>query len=69
MKRTPKEIAEAEGISLSTIYSLVRQGRLSAYRIGARGRGRYLIDDDDWRVFLESCREEAVRPEGDYKYL
>ncbi len=69
MKRTPKEISEAEGISLSTIYALVRQGRLSAYRIGARGRGRYLIADEDWRAFLESCREEARQPEGDYKYL
>lgn len=65
MKRTPKQIAEAEGISQSTVYALVKQGRLEAYRIGARGRGRILIDDSAWLAFVATCKSAGIAAEDD----
>ena len=68
---TPREIVESSGgrISLSTIYGLVRGGRLPCYRIGCRGAGKYLIRDDDWVAFVESCRVSDWPDEGGFEYL
>ena len=65
MKKTPKQLAQATGVSQSTIYSLVRQGKLAAYRVGCRGRGKYLIEEADWERFLAGCRTDVVVPESD----
>ena len=71
MKRTPKQLSEAEGVSLSLVYALVKQGRLAAYRVGCRGRGKLLIEDADWAAFLASCKAPAPGsvPDGKLKYL
>ena len=69
MKRTPKQLAQATGVSQSTIYSLVRQGRLAAYRVGCRGKGKYLIEEADWETFLAGCKTDVLPPEGDDDFV
>jgi excisionase family DNA binding protein len=59
MKLTPKQAAERAGVSLSLIYQLCEERRLTHYRIGGRGkRGKILIAPDDLDAFLESLRVE-----------
>ncbi len=69
MKKTPKQLAEDTGVSQSVIYGLIRQGRLVAYRVGCRGRGKYLIDESDWEKFLAACRTDAAEDDGPLTYL
>jgi excisionase family DNA binding protein len=54
---TPLQISELWPVSLSTVYALVRSGKLAAYRIGAQGKGRkILIRQEDWENFLATTR-------------
>jgi excisionase family DNA binding protein len=54
---TPKETSQRLHLSKSSVYSLVEEGRLEHYRIGARGkRGKILIPEEAIEEFLLSCR-------------
>lgn len=59
---TPKQAAERMGVSLSLVYQLLQQRRIPAYRVGVRGRGKWLIEEPDLNEFLASCRVEALDP-------
>lgn len=56
MRLTPKQAAERIGISLSLVYQLLQQRKIPAYRVGLRGRGKWLIEEEDLERFLDSCR-------------
>lgn len=68
---TPSQIAERWGVSQSTVYGLVKAGRVQAYRVGCRGKGKILISQDDWEAFLATCRVAGrTEPDdGEYDYL
>ena len=68
---TPADCAERACVSLSLIYSVIKQGRLKAYRIGCRGRGKYLVGEADFEAWLASCKLEDLPQEedGDLKFL
>ena len=55
-----KAAAAIAGASPSTIYELCRSGRLPHYRIGCRGRGKFLIDPKALDDFLAACRVEGT---------
>jgi excisionase family DNA binding protein len=59
MLNVKQAAARAGGVSPSTIYELCRAGRLPHYRIGGRGRGRILIDEEALDAFLAACRVEG----------
>ena len=50
-------------VSRSLVYALLRRGLLPAMRIGARGRGKWVIDAADLERFLASCKTAGL-PEG-----
>lgn len=62
---TPAACAERACVSLSLIYAVIKQGRLKAYRIGCRGKGRYLVEETDFDLWLQSCRLENMPQEED----
>lgn len=53
---TPKQAAVRANVSRSLIYSLLRQGKLPAARIGCRGRGKWLISPEDLETYMEQCK-------------
>lgn len=56
-----KEAAKRIGISRSLCYQLVAERRIPHRRVGGKGRrGRIVIEEEDIRAFMESCRREAV---------
>jgi excisionase family DNA binding protein len=64
---TPLQIAERWPVSLSTVYALVRGGKLAAYRIGAQGKGRkILIRQEDWENFLATTKVSDWPREGEH---
>lgn len=68
---TVKAAAQRAGVSISLIYALLRLKRIPAYRVGARGRGKWLIDEADLDGFLANCKAEQLKEakEEEYKYL
>ena len=70
MRLTPKQAAERLSVSLSLVYQLLRQRKIPAYRVGVRGRGKWLIEEQDLNVFLATCKvEELSLNERDLKFL
>lgn len=70
MRLTPKQAAEQMGVSLSLVYQLLRHRKVPAYRVGVRGRGKWLIEEEDLDRFLATCRvEEEKLDEGDLTFL
>jgi excisionase family DNA binding protein len=66
---TPKECAERVCVSLSLIYALLKKKKIPALRIGL-GRGKWLIQEDDFEAFLANCKLEDLREnESEFKYL
>lgn len=59
---TVKQAAERAHVSRSLIYALLRTGRLKALRIGCRGKGKWLIEEDTLAAFVEECRAGAPSP-------
>lgn len=57
---TPMECAEKANVSLSLIYAVLKSGRLKAMRIGCRGKGKWLVDHDDFENWKQSCRLEDM---------
>lgn len=49
------QLEARSGISRYTWRAWIRQGRLPVLRLGRRVR----VSEDDFRVFLQSCRVEA----------
>jgi hypothetical protein len=59
-RRTVKQLAEIHGLSRAIIYVWVEERRFPVLRVGAKGRrGRILIEDEDFMLFLLSQRVEA----------
>lgn len=59
---TVKQAAERAHVSRSLIYALLRTGRLKALRIGCRGRGKWLIEEEVLAAFVEECRAGVPSP-------
>lgn len=62
MKLTVKQAAEKAHVSRSLIYGLLRAGRIKALRIGVRGRGKWVIEQDALDAFLETCKAGVPSP-------
>lgn len=60
MKITAKEAAKQARVSQSTIYALLRQGRIPAVRIGSRGRGCWRIEQEALDAFVSACKTEPL---------
>ncbi len=54
-----KEVSAALGVSVSTVYDLASRGRLSCYRIGARGRGVLRFTEEMVREYLTQNRHDS----------
>jgi len=52
----PKEVAERLRITPSQVYLLVKQGKISAYRVNTAVR----VSEDDLDEYLESRRMKAI---------
>lgn len=67
---TIKAASEKFPLSKSLLYELCKQGRLKHYRVGARGRGKILVDEKDLSALLEDCRVEDPLPDdGPLKHI
>lgn len=68
---TPQQAADRIGVSLSLIYAVLKAGKLPALRVGCNGKGRWLITQEDFDNWLQSCRvsEMAQEDDGELKYL
>lgn len=67
---TPKQAAGRACVSVSLIYALLRSKRLPGYRVGVRGRGKWLIEESELDGFLASCKlSNLPLEEGPLKYL
>lgn len=67
---TPLQAAKRANVSLSMIYALLRAGRLPGYRVGCRGKGKWLIREEDLDGFLASCKlNDLPQDDGTYKHL
>lgn len=70
MRLTPKQAARRMCVSLSLVYALLQKRKIPAYRVGVRGRGKWIIEEEDLDGFLASCKvEELKREEGELRYL
>lgn len=71
MKLTPKAAAAKLCVSVSLVYGLLKSRKLRAYRIGVRGKGKWLIDQKDLDEYLESCKpmESAIPDDGQMKHI
>ncbi len=65
MRLTPKQASERMCVSLSLVYQLLQQRRLPAYRIGVRGRGKWVIEEADLETFLAECKVENLKPKDE----
>jgi excisionase family DNA binding protein len=57
---TVREAATQLGIGESTVYALCKARKLSHKRIGARGRGKIVIEPADIEAFNAACRVEMA---------
>ena len=62
---TPKQAAERGCLSESTIYALLKARRIPAMRVGCTGRGKWLIPEGEFDLFIQSCRVCEPEPEDD----
>jgi excisionase family DNA binding protein len=70
VRLTPKQAAERLSVSLSLVYQLLRQRKIPAYRVGVRGRGKWLIEEEDLNGFLATCKVEELKlDESNLKFL
>ncbi len=69
MRLTPKQASERMCVSLSLVYQLLQQRRLPAYRIGVRGRGKWVIEEADLEAFLAECKINEVPPDDRLKHI
>jgi excisionase family DNA binding protein len=73
MKLTIKQAAVAADVSESLVYQWCQERRLPHYRFGGSGkRGRILIDDEELKTFLASCRVpagEQAPPAGTLRHI
>lgn len=56
---TVADAAKKYPLSKSLIYELCRVGRLHHYRVGARGKGKIILDEKDITELLAACRKEG----------
>ena len=68
-KLSVKQAAASLGISVSTVYSLLRQRRLAGARYGCRGKGTWRIERDALDRYEEACRSEAKPAVTPLKHL
>lgn len=63
---TPLQISKKYPVSRSTLYEACQDG-LPHYRVPARRgkRGKYLIKESDFLLWLESFRREGAYPDDD----
>ena len=57
---TPSEVSELLGVSLTTVYSWVQQGRLKSYKFGKSVKSRTRILDSD---LVDFCKRNFVERE------
>ncbi len=70
MRLTPKEAAQRMCVSLSLVYALLQKRKIPAYRVGVRGRGKWLIEEEDLDGFLATCKVEEMKlDEAGLKFL
>lgn len=70
MRLTPKMAAARMCVSVSLIYALLQKRKIPAYRVGVRGRGKWVIEQEDLDGFMASCKVEDLKVvEGELKYL
>lgn len=60
---TLQDVAETLSLSATTVRRLVRDGSLTAYKVGKRGQLR--VRQEDLESFLEKQRIRAVLRDGD----
>lgn len=65
MRLTPRQAAERMCVSLSLVYQLLQQRKLPAYRVGVRGRGKWLVELVDVDTYMENCKVNDDKPEGE----
>ena len=58
-KLSVKQAAASLGISASTVYALLKQGRIAGERYGCRGKGTWRIEQETLDRYEKSCRSEA----------
>lgn len=56
---TVRDVATRLNLSRQCVYSLIRGGKLKAYRIGT-GRGAIRVSEEDLSRFLAACRESTT---------
>lgn len=61
---TIADAAKKYPLSKSLLYELCRLGKLNHYRVGARGKGKILLDEKDIEELLAACRKEGPQ-DGD----
>lgn len=66
---TPKQCAERIGVSQSLIYAALHAGKLKAFRVGVRGRGKWLVMPDDFDAWLQSMKVSQAVPVDDGSYV
>lgn len=67
---TPKQVAERANVSLSLVYAVLHAGKLRTLRIGCRGKGKWLIEPEDFENWKATCKvSELAVPDGELKYL
>lgn len=60
---TVKDAAALIPTSLSMLYQWVAEKRFNVYRVGGRNRrGKILIDETEFRAFLETLKVGAEQP-------
>jgi excisionase family DNA binding protein len=64
---TVHEAAQRLGISISTLYDLVRQRRLGHHRVGV-GRGRIMFQEQDLAAYLNATKVEAEALPQEFKF-
>lgn len=71
MRLTPKQAALRMCVSLSLVYQLLRERKIPAYRVGVRGRGKYVLEVEDVDAFMANCKLEQLKGarEESYKHL
>lgn len=71
MRLTPKQAAMRMCVSLSLVYALLQKRKIPAYRVGVRGRGKWLIEVEDVDAYMAECKSEQIKEARgeEYKYL
>lgn len=59
---TVDEACERLRIGRTTLYGLIKAGRITPYRVGLGKRGKVLIAEREIEDFLAGCRDETTGP-------